>query len=112
MSETYEHKRGDSFYLLVTIPPQFANGYFVGHTVASQIRQPGADGAMVAELVCTWVDALTTRALRLQCMDTKAWPVGPAQFDVQFTRTVDDFVFSSTTEQFFIVPDVTQVVTP
>lgn len=112
MPDTYQHKRGDSFDLLVTIPPQFADGYFAGHTVASQIRQQGADGAMVADLTCTWVDALTTRALRLQCLDTKAWPVGPAQFDVQFTRTADGFVLSSTTAQIFIVQDVTQTVTP
>lgn len=110
MADTYEHKRGDSFDILVTIPARFADGYFVGHTVASQIRQTGAEGAKVADLTCAWVDALTTRALRLQCLDTSAWPVGAAQFDVQFTRTSDGFVLSSTTAPIFIVPDVTRAV--
>lgn len=108
MAETYTHKRGDSFDILVTIPPRFADGYFAGYTVTSQIRKPGADGAKVADLACAWVDALTTRALRLQCIDTAAWPTGPAQFDVQFRRTSDGFVLSSTTAQIAILPDVTR----
>lgn len=105
-TRTYTHKRGDSFDLLVTIPAQFADGYFVGHTVASQIRQP--DGTKVADLDCAWVDALTTRALRLTCLVTTAWPTGPAQFDVQFKRTSDNFVLSSTTAQILIAPDITR----
>lgn len=106
-TQTYTHKRGDSFDLLVTIPAQFADGYFVGHTVASQIRQ--SDGTKVADLDCAWGDALTTRALRLTCLVTTAWPTGPALFDVQFTRTSDGFVFSSTTAQIIIVPDQTRL---
>lgn len=108
MAENYTHKRGDSFDILVTIPARFADGYFVGYTVTSQIRQMGADGAKVADLTCTWVDALTTRALRLQCINTSTWPPGPAQFDVQFKRTADNFVLSSTTAQIAILPDVTR----
>lgn len=104
---TYQHKRGDSFDILVTIPPRFADAYFVGYTVTSQIRQTNG-GAKVADLTCTWVDAATTRALRLQCIDTTAWPPGPAQFDVQFKRTSDNFVLSSTTAQILIAPDITR----
>lgn len=107
MTNTYTHKRGDSFDLLVTIPAQFPDGYFVGHAVASQIRQP--DGTKVADLDCAWVDALTTRALRLTCLVTTAWPIGPALFDVQFTRTADGFVLSSSTAQIIIVPDQTRL---
>lgn len=107
MTNTYTHKRGDSFDLLVTIPAQFPDGYFVGHTVASQIRQP--DGTKVADLDCAWVDALTTRALRLTCLVTTAWPTGPALFDVQFTRTADGFVLSSSTAQIIIVQDQTRL---
>lgn len=108
MAGTFVHKCGDSFDVVLTIPPTFANGYFVGYTVTSQIRQPGADGAKVADLTCTWVDALTTRALRLQCLNTSAWTPGPAVFDVQFKRTSDGYVMSTSTAQLALVPDVTR----
>lgn len=108
MAEPYTHKQGDSFDILVTIPESFTNGYFVGHTVASQVRQVGGDTAKIADLTATWVDPLTTRSLRLKCLNTTAWPTGPAQFDVEFTRTSDSFVFSSTTAVIFITPDVTR----
>ncbi len=103
---TYTHKRGDSFDLLVTIPARFADGYFADYTVASQLRT--ADGTLIADLACTWVDAATTRALRLEVLETQAWPVGAAQFDVEFTRTADGFKVSSTTAQILIVADVTR----
>lgn len=108
MADTFVHKCGDSFDILVSIPPTFSDGYFVGYTVTSQIRKPSADGAKIADLTCTWVDALTTRALRLQCLNTSAWTSGAAVFDVQFRRTSDGFVMSSTTAQLSLVPDVTQ----
>lgn len=108
MSNTYPpntHKRGDSFDRVGAMPAQFADGYFVGWTVASQIRT--ASGTLVADLVCTWLDNATTRDLRLTKIDTTAWPAGEAKIDVQFKRTSDGFTFSSETETLWIVGDVT-----
>jgi hypothetical protein len=103
----YTHKRGDSLDLVVTIPARFADGYFDGFDVASQIRtQEG--GAKVADLECEWLDPLTTRSLRLKCIDTTSWPTGTAKFDVQFKRASDGFVLSTETAQMFIVEDVTR----
>jgi hypothetical protein len=103
----YTHKRGDSLDLVVAVPARFADGYFTGYEVASQIRaQEG--GAKVADLTCEWLDAATTRNLRLTCLDTTAWPVLPAEFDVQFKRTSDGFVISTTTQPMYIVKDVTR----
>ena len=103
----YTHKRGDSLDLVVTIPARFADGYFADFDVASQVRtQEG--GTKVADLVCEWLDPLTTRSLRLKCINTTTWPTGSAKFDVQFKRTSDGFTLSTTTEQMFIVEDVTR----
>lgn len=109
-TSSYQHKRGDSFDLLVTIPvAQYPDGYFSGYTVASQLRTVGANGAKIADLTCTWVNDLTTRELRLTCLDTTKWPIGSAQFDVQFTRISDGFVFSSATSTITIIYDVTRL---
>ena len=103
---TLTHKRGDSFDLLVSIPTRFADGYFAGHEMRSQVRT--ADGVKLADLGCAWLDDATTRTLRLTCLDTANWVVGTAKFDVQFKRTADNFVLSSTTAALYIVEDVTR----
>jgi hypothetical protein len=101
-----QHKAGDSYARLLTIPTEFADGYFVGWTPKSQIRTP--EGALVAECTCTWLDAATTRHLQLVVVNTSAWPVGQTvQTDVQFTRTSDGFVLSTTTATLRVVRDVT-----
>lgn len=99
------HKRGDSFDRVGEMPAFFPDGYFVGWTVASQIRT--AEGVKVADMECAWLDDVTTRNLRLTKIDTKAWPLGEAKIDVQFKRTSDGFTFSSGTETLWIVGDVT-----
>lgn len=106
-TEPIVHKRGDSLDLVVTIPARFADGYFDGYTVASQIRMQEG-GAKVADLDCSWLDPATTRSLRLTCIDTSGWPTGTAKFDVRFKRTSDGFVLSTTTGQIFLVEDVTR----
>lgn len=108
---THTHKRGASFDVLVTIPAQFADGYFADYTPTSQVRQ--LDDTLVADLTCAWVDPVTTRALRLTCLDTTAWPVGSALFDVRFERTSDGSVIASNSAQLIVVKSVTrEVVTP
>jgi hypothetical protein len=102
-----DHKRGDSFDYVTTIPTTFADGYFVGWTVAAQVRNAKTD-ALVASLTATWVDAATTRALKLLHIDTSAWPLGPMEMDVQFTRTSDGYTLSTSTVQFNTIKDVTR----
>lgn len=103
---TMTHKRGDSFDLLVTIPAAWPDGYFADHTVAAQVRVLGA-GTKLADLTVAWVDPLTTRTLRLTSLNTTAWPLCTAFFDVQFTRVSDGFVTSTTATQMYILEDAT-----
>ena len=102
-----EHKRGDSFDYVTTIPDTFADGHFVGWDVAAQLRDP-SKGSLVAQLDVSWVDPATTRQLRLLKIDTKTWPVVPLEFDVQFTRTSDGYTLSTATEKLVVIKDVTQ----
>lgn len=106
MTEPYAHKKGDSLDLVVTIPARFADGYFAGYEIASQVRTMA--GIKVSDLGCAWLDAATTRSMRLSCLDTTGWPVGAAKFDVQFKRVSDGFVLSSTTAPMHILDDVTR----
>lgn len=101
-----QHKAGASYARLLTIPAEFADGYFVGWTPKSQIRN--TDGTLVAECTCTWLDAATTRHLQLVVVDTSAWPVGAlVQTDVEFTRISDGFVLPTTTATLRVVRKVT-----
>lgn len=97
-------KQGDSFDQLVTIPTDFADGHFVDWDVASQLKD--AEGAVIADLDVSWADAATTRTLRLLKIDTKDWPLGSYEFDVQFTRD-DGYTVSTSTARLKITKDVT-----
>lgn len=101
-----QHKRGDSFVRSFAIPDAFADGYFTGWTVKSQIRT-AATGLLVADVTTGWLDPATTRNMLLTVTDTTSWKPGLAEIDVQFTRTADGFVMSTTTAQFVITSDVT-----
>lgn len=100
------HKRGDSFHRLASIPDTFADGYFVGWSVSSQIRTK--PGKLVAVLDCEWEDAATTRTLSLKAIDTTGWAVGPVEMDIQFVRSSDGFVLSTSTVAFEIIKDITR----
>lgn len=76
--------RGASFAVALRIPDAFADGFFANHTVTSEMRTVG--GALVAPLTATWADA-TTRILKLEHVDTAAWPLGLLAFDVVFEDT-------------------------
>lgn len=102
-----EHKRGDSFDYVTTIPDTYPDGYFAGWTVAAQVRNPSS-GALIANLEPSWADPATTRTLHLLKIDTSTWPVGKAEFDVQFTRASDGFKASTLTVEFAILKDVTK----
>lgn len=101
-----QHKAGDSFTRLLAIPPEFADGYFVGWTVKSQVRTEA--GELVSECACSWLDAVTTRNLKIRVANTTAWAPGRLLVDVQFTRTADSEVMSTTTATIHVVKDVTQ----
>lgn len=103
---TDTHKRGDSFSRLITIPPDLADGHFVGWLVAAQVRD--ASGVLLGDLTCEWLDQQTTRELRVTALTTTDWRVGRAELDVQFTRATDGWVQSTETHSVTIVRDVTQ----
>ena len=105
--DALEIKRGDSFDYGVNIPSEFADGHFVGWTVASQIRKKNSAGTLIDTFTTSWDDPLTTRKLRLLKIDTTAWPLGEAGFDVQFTRTSDSYRISTETATVVVVKDVT-----
>lgn len=109
----YQHKRGDTFDYILTIPVSdgdegYADGFFVGWTAAAQLRVHQGD-ALIADLECEWVNPSTTRELRLYKEGTEDWPIRQLALDVQFTRTSDDYVLSSATAVIQIVRDVTIV---
>ena len=101
-----QHKAGDSFTRLMVVPDAFADGYFTGWEVKSEIRNEA--GHLVAACVCEWLDALTTRNLKLRVVNTTSWRPGLVFIDVQFTRTADGEVMSTTTASFTVVKDITQ----
>lgn len=88
------HIHGDTFDKVVTIPTGLADGYFAGWEVRSQIRELKT-GELIEELVCAWADPVTTRTLSVRCLDTSAWPIGHAEFDIQFKRPSDGFTLST-----------------
>lgn len=98
------HKRGASFFLLVRIPSAFADGHFAGWVPTAQVRTD--KGVLVADLVVAWQDPVTTRILELKCIDTTAWPLGSAEFDVRLTAA-DGFVVATSTANFHIVREAT-----
>lgn len=75
--------RGATLDIAVRIPDGFADGYFAGWVLTSQLRTY-AD-VLIATLDAQWVDSANTRYIRLRAADTSGWPPGPAQFDVRLT---------------------------
>lgn len=107
MAATISHKRGDTFEWYLELPAdEYEDGYFVGWTVASQIRN--TKGRLVAELSTSWgTPAENTRVLRLFAADTAGWPLGDHEADVQFTRESDGFIKSTETFIVSVGKDVT-----
>lgn len=103
---TPDHIRGASFTRLLPIPGQFGDGYFVGWVPACEIREPG--GKRVATPVCEWLNAVTTRDLKVRVADTTNWPAGELEIDIKFTRTADSEVIKTTTAVFTVGGGVTQ----
>ncbi len=107
MATPIEHKRGDTFDRLLVMPAEFVDGYWLGWTVAAQIRT--ARGKLISDLITSWADpAADTRTLRLFHADTEEWPLGAHELDVQFTRTSDGTIRSTETLIVTVLRDVTQ----
>lgn len=100
----FNHTRGASFQLMARIPSRFADGHFAGWVPTSQVV--GEKDQPVATLQVEWDDPATTRVLALRCLETDAWPVGPARFDVRLTGP-DGFVLITTSVHFNIVKGAT-----
>lgn len=100
------HKRGDTFRKLAIVPPELADGYFIGWTVAAQLR--AVRGELIDDLTVEWLEpAATTRCLAITATDTSLWPLGVHEFDVQFIRTSDGFKVSSRTVRLEVQKEVT-----
>ena len=102
------HKQGDTFDYLINIPSTFANGHFVGWDVTAQLRSASMSGKLIAQFDVAWVDAVTTRTLRISKMVTSDWPIGNAEFDVQFKRVSDGYVLSTASMELEILKDITK----
>lgn len=107
MATSIRHKRGDTAEWYLILPEEdFPDGYFDGWEIAAQIRQ--ANEAIISSLEATWAEpAETTRTIRLFSADTRHWPVGFQEVDVQFTRTSDGYIRSSETFLVDVIKDVT-----
>lgn len=102
-----KHKRGDTFSEIAYFPNENSpTSEFVGWVPTCQLRT--LQGALIADIVTDWVDPATALFVSLQFSDTQAWPIGRAIFDIQFKRTSDEFIISSTTKVLNIVEDVTR----
>lgn len=107
--------RGDSFALTIAVKATAggAASDLTGWTVAAQLRKPSRTndrGALMEALTVTIADPTTgVIVLSATAAQTALWTVGAAEFDVQFTRTVDGFVWSSPVTAVTIRGDVTHV---
>lgn len=103
---TDTHKRGDSFSRLIDLPAELPDGHFVGWAPSCQVRD--GNNTLLSDLTCDWVDAETTRQLRVKTIVTTHWPVGQAEMDVQFVRSSDGWTVSTNTHKFSIIRDATK----
>ena len=103
---TIKFKRGDTFDRILLIPEAtFADGYFLGWTVTSQIRT--STGRLIGELTPTWADpAADTRFLQLVNEDTTKWPIGTHEVDAQFVSPTG-YILSTETLLVNVLRDVT-----
>lgn len=99
---------GDTFDYVITMPNSFSDGFFVPYAVYAQVRT-AKYSEFVADLECTWVDAATTRDLKLFKIATKDWPLVNCEVDLKFIRRSDNYVFSSHKESLIFLKNVTDV---
>lgn len=102
-----KHKRGDTFEHVTYFPDvETETSDFVGWVPTCQLRT--MQGVLISDVVTAWVDPLTALHISLEVADTSTWPVGPAVFDIQFTRESDSTIISTSTKVLHIIEDVTR----
>jgi hypothetical protein len=84
--------RGQSLEFLMELPCDVPKDYFHTSTttLACQLRSlenAGTDG-LIDALIVTFEPNTNHTKLRFKAENTEDWPIGPAEFDVLFTRTV------------------------
>lgn len=107
MSNTFQHKRGDTFDLSGPVQVTDSGAEvsdFTGWGIACQLRRP--DGVLVATLQASWLNPIA-RLMRVRATNTAAWPLGMVEMDVQLTTPTGDVV-STPTERFEVVREVTR----
>jgi hypothetical protein len=93
---TLDLKAGLTFGQILTIPVDYADGYFaVGWTVHSQAVDANT-GAVLADLDPQWVNPVTTREVQIRKDETASWP-SQVLVDVVFRRTADGYVTGTET---------------
>ena len=102
---TFPFTRGASFDLLARIPDRFADGQFAGWQPSSQVRSNKDE--LIAELDAEWVDPATTRVLRLRKLDTTAWPLCVASFDICLQSPAGERLYT-TAQALHIIRGVTR----
>ncbi len=101
-----DHKRGDSFDYTAELPSSFADGYFSGWSLSSEVRRK-SNNQLVSTLSASWVDPAKTRSIRLLALDTLSWPLEDMVFDVVLRRPSDGYRISTNTVSFSVVRGVT-----
>lgn len=105
------HKRGDTWRYIHVADIRNTAGALVdltGWTLLSQLRKGGsaqADGEIIATFTCSWTN-VGTQEFQTLLANTAAWPIGNAEFDVQFTSPGGEVV-SWPTVTVEIVKDIT-----
>jgi hypothetical protein len=82
-------------------PFGYPDGFFVGWTVTCQLINTA--GVILDTISATWLDSVTTRALKLEKVDTSTWALGDAAIQVTFTRNSDGFKLVSTKAKIKVV---------
>ena len=85
--------RGQTFEFVMELPKTVPLNWFgdtgISTTLQSQLRrcQNASDDGLIADLAPIWEPNTVFTKIRFCVLDTSKWPVGPAEFDVLFTRT-------------------------
>lgn len=85
--------RGQTFEFVMELPETIPADWFgdtdISTTLKSELRrcQNASDDGLIADLAPTWEAGAEYTKIRFLVLDTSEWPVGPAEFDVLFTRT-------------------------
>lgn len=102
---TFSITAGASFDVLVRIPDRFADGHFAGWVPSSQVRSDKDE--LIASLDVEWADPATARVLRLRKLDTSAWAICAARFDICL-QGPDGTRIYTTAQPFHIVKGATR----